>query len=115
MMDIGYIRQINRKKARESRRLGIEPRQYAGEGDTPIGGIPHIGDRRPRGYQLVNTYFVDSSGVGSPGEPALTIKEFIAKLVPGRYYAIIEVGQFQLFVGEFVKKEKKGSLKEYVA
>lgn len=48
-------------------------------------------------------YFVDASGFGHRGEPALTIKEFLDKLEVGYGYAIVEAGRFQVKIGKFCK------------
>jgi len=65
--------------------------------------FPNIGDFRPKGWELTESYFVDSSGFGSDNEPALTVRQFLKKLQDGFGYAIIEEGQFQVYVGEFKK------------
>jgi len=57
-------------------------------------------------------YFVDSSGFGSSGEPALTYQSFSGKVsdllaqYPGRkwYAALSGVGQFQVYVTLFYKE-----------
>lgn len=52
-------------------------------------------------------WFVDSSGVGRPGESALTPDQFTAELRdyvaenPGHGFAITGIGQFQVYVGAF--------------
>jgi hypothetical protein len=73
--------------------------------------IPNFGEYRPDGWKLWDTYFVDSSGFGGEDEPAMTYSQFInvvkanTKAVgPGLGYAFIEVGQFQVVIGEFVKE-----------
>ena len=63
--------------------------------------FPFIGSYVPKGWKMVGSYFVDSSGFGNPDEPALTAEQLIEKLQVGRGYAIIEQGQFQVYVGEF--------------
>tara|TARA_R110000824_G_scaffold19793_2_gene75902 strand:- start:21992 stop:22366 length:375 start_codon:yes stop_codon:yes gene_type:complete len=73
-----------------------------GDGDT----VPFIGDRVPEGWELVDTHFVDTSGFGSPGEPALTIDSFIriaeGGLKNARGWASIhQTGPFQVYIGEF--------------
>ncbi len=71
-------------------------------GRVPNLGIPFIGSYRPRGYRPVGEpLFVDSSGFGAPGEPALTQAEFVRKLRVGFAYAVVEAGQFQCYVQEF--------------
>ncbi len=36
-------------------------------------------------------------------EPALSVNQFLKKLKVGHGYALIEEGEFQVYVGEFVK------------
>jgi hypothetical protein len=49
--------------------------------------------------------FVDSSGWGLPGEPALTLDQFKARIGelltvhPVLYVGVTEIGQFQCYVG----------------
>jgi hypothetical protein len=73
--------------------------------------IPNIGDHRPKSWELLEILFVDASGCGDPGEPALTQKQFAERMKPGFGYAVIEVGQFQVYVGKFqkIKKAKAGA------
>jgi hypothetical protein len=56
----------------------------------------------PWGWELTGEeYFVDSSGFGSPGEPALTFDQFATKCTEGMGYAITEAGQFQVYIAEY--------------
>ncbi len=64
--------------------------------------FPNYSDEKlPEDWEQVDTLFCDYSGVGRPGEPALTIKELKAELEVGKAYAIIDQGQFQLQLGVF--------------
>jgi len=78
-----------------------EPKQATEDGENMI-GIPNI-EREQENWELVDEVFVDHSGFGRPGEPALTIKEFHATIKAGLGYGVVEAGQFQLFVGVFEK------------
>ncbi len=110
MLGIDYIKEINRERAQEAAAEGLEPFVYYNT-DEVRDLIPfpfaHIGDHRPEGWELVESHFVDSSGLGSPGEPALTANQFVELVEeriaanPGTGWAIIEAGQFQVYVGEF--------------
>jgi len=71
--------------------------------DFPPFPFPNIGSHIPEGWEKINEYFVDSSGVGAIGELALTAEQFIKMLKVGFGYAITEVGQFQVYVGEYKK------------
>jgi hypothetical protein len=52
--------------------------------------------------------FVDKSGFGAPGEPAMTIQEFADWIEPNYGYAIVEEGQFQITIGVFKRVLKMG-------
>ncbi|MDO8547837.1 MAG: hypothetical protein Q7R68_10825 [Nitrospirales bacterium] len=70
----------------------------------PLLPFPDRSDmEHPKGFTKTQIYFVDSSGLGAPGEAALTIPAFLARLKAGCYYAITGVGQFQVFVTEYTK------------
>jgi hypothetical protein len=102
MMSLATINELAREQAARAAADNLEPLIIWDPED--IRHIPNFGDYRPEGWELVETYFVDKSGWGRPGEPALTLDEFLAKIVPGRAYALIEEGQFQVYVGEFVRE-----------
>ena len=77
-------------KAKTDKDLGVKACKVVGNGDI-------------KGYELVNTFFVDSSGFGGDSEPALTFPRFLDKVRAGYYYGIKEVGQFQVYIGEYKK------------
>lgn len=110
MMSPETISYLARKQARAAAKNGSKPLIIEAE-DLPriatvIRHIPNIGTYRPRGYKLVETLFVDKSGMGSENEPAMTFTKFCSVVRPGYAYAIIEEGQFQVVIGEFqVKRE----------
>ena len=71
-----------------------------------------------QGYELVKEFFVDNSGWGSESEPALTINRFINELSEllkdypqGLYSFITDCGQFQIYIGCFIKTKNKTSKK----
>lgn len=64
--------------------------------------IENVKDRQ--NWDKVDEMFVDSSGFGAEDEPALTIKQFYEQVKAGLGYAVIEAGQFQVYVGVFEKK-----------
>lgn len=134
MMSPETIRAMSRRAARQSRERGDEPLLVEDHDRGVLGEhlrhMPFIGDRCPRGWRRVpassidpalrfmcavpwhgaeaGMYVqVDSSGFGSPDEPALTYSEFCqwVSRVPGeRGYAIVEAGQFQVVVGVFERR-----------
>lgn len=103
MMSLQQIANESRRAARRAAREHRTPYIWETEdiGHAFPLPFPSIGTYRPKGWELIETYFVDSSGYGAPGEAALTANQFIEKLKPGLGYAIIEVGEFQVVVGEF--------------
>jgi hypothetical protein len=82
-------------------------KQYGPQRCFPFPNWDESGRHAFRGYTRVATWFVDSSGFGAPGEPALTVEEFIDRLRPGSAYAIVGVGQFQVYVAEFEKNKRR--------
>lgn len=104
MFSLETIKQMNEERAEEARERRLEPYLYNGNPEY-LKRIPNIGNHRPKGWKLVETYFVDSSGFGTEGELALTFNQFANRAKIGYGYAIIEAGQFQVYIGEFVKIE----------
>lgn len=104
------LEQIRKESAEAAQRAAEERREPLiafEDGDDAVFGAPFLGDYVPEGWTLVRKYFVDGSGFGAPGEPALTAKEFLRKVKGGRGYAILEAGQFQVFVGEYTREEER--------
>lgn len=109
MMDPRQIRALADEAAHKARREGREPYGFFDEADVgeSLRKLPFIGHHVPRGFRLVDTLFVDTSGLGSEDEPALTLRAFRERIVRdvqdgNRYsYAITEVGQFQAYVGVY--------------
>ena len=109
-MDLYAIKYLNEKIARRARKSKLKPYviteadlEEAKKGMFTF-SLPNLGYFKPKGWEKVKEYFVDKTGAGSPYEPALTIDQFIEKLIPGRAYAMIEEGEMQCYLGEFVKE-----------
>ena len=115
MMSLAYIQHESDKAARRAAKLRKQPyvpfdldevESYLTEGKGfPF---PNIGSHRPRNWQITDqVWFVDSTGHGGDNEPALTHQQFKRELLsfvsenPTMGYAIIEVGQFQLYIAAF--------------
>lgn len=115
MMDPRVIHENALKAARKAARLKriplvieAEDLPLLAEGEPLRGGFPFLGTYIPKGWTRTgNTYFVDSSGWGGSGELALTLKQLLAKVVPGRGYAVVEAGQFQVYVAEYIPPKAK--------
>ncbi len=105
MMSLNQIQYESRAAAAKASREGKRPFIVEAEDlkAMPPFPFPFIGSYVPNGWEKVEDYFVDSSGFGQPGEPALTIEQFLPRLKMGRGYAVTEAGQFQLYIGEYVQ------------
>lgn len=72
-------------------------------------GFRDMGETIKVGYELVDDLFVDASGFGVGGEPALTKEEFLkvlSEIVEKHktvYTWITSKGQFQVYVGVYIK------------
>lgn len=102
MYSLKMIERMNRETAKKAK--GKKP--YIAKCDNDLHtfrNCPNFGDYRPAGYKLVDSLFVDNSGFGGEGESALTASQFLLKIEKGKGYAIIETGQFQIYVGVFEK------------
>lgn len=117
MWDIEVIRSMNRDAAKKSRRQKAVPYHLTSPSevvDMASFPFPYLGDacddfdhtlRR-----LEPDLFVDSSGFGQPGEPALCLAEFKQELlrllqVHGELHlAVSEAGQFQVYVALWVRR-----------
>lgn len=107
MMSIETIRQMSQEAAERAAAEHLEPYIIWQDDidNMPPFPFPSLGDYVPDGWELVETYFVDSSGFGREDEPALTVGQFLQVLKEGYGYAVIEAGQFQVYVGEFRQLE----------
>jgi hypothetical protein len=89
------IEQNNRRAACEARENDVLPYLIVNPqkvDEWPPFPFPEVGDAADdydESFTRIDTLFVDSSGWGSPGEPALTTEQF-------------KDGQFQLYVGVWV-------------
>ena len=119
MMGLAEIKAANRRNSRAARReepfvITAEQRAILATGDLQGSGIyiPNLGDYVPRGWKQTvdKPYFVDTSGWGDPGEPALTHEQFakaLAKLPEGVGIGLIEAGQFQAYVATYVRTKPR--------
>ena len=117
MMDLQTMREREDEAAAGAKDQELEPAEAEegilnlwkeGKVPTPIEGIPFLGDYVPPGWEEVPfddpaqpRLFVDTSGFGGDGEPALTQDQFFKRLEAGYGYAIVEAGQFQAYVARF--------------
>lgn len=108
MMSLETMREVSREKAAAAAAENRQPYIVrAGDVDDWLAGrgyplpFPEIGDYVPEGWQHVRTLFCDHSGFGRDDEPALSIEQMLRELQIDHGYAITEVGQFQLRLGEY--------------
>ena len=108
MMSLQQIHAMSDTMTRRASRAGTVP-LVLNAGDNVM-GIPAIGYRVPRGWRLVKRLFVDSSGFGSDHEAAMSGRQFTeyVEAHPGFGWAIIEAGQFQVYVGQYERKASHG-------
>jgi|SRR3989304_2485919 len=123
MMSLDQIRSLSDEQAKRASAKKREPYVPFSREEVenyPPFPFPNIGSYKPLGWKEINydevgldgPFFVDKSGFGARGEPALTAKDFKDTLLEfydkleGCGFAIIEEGQFQLYVGVFKKVKK---------
>lgn len=104
MMSIENIKQTNKEQEEKAREMNTQPYVAKTNGDKGVRAAPHIGDFKPIGWKQVDTFFVDNSGMGTDDEAALTARQFLTKVKQNRGYAIIEAGQFQVVIAEYVRE-----------
>lgn len=104
MFSLETIKYMNREQAKKAR--GKKPYVVTEKDTFPPFPFPNFGDYRPKGWKLTRELFCDKTGMGTASEPALTVEHLIRELKIGYGYAIIEEGQFQLYIGEFEKEKK---------
>jgi len=80
-------------------------------GDIGVKNCKIVGNGDIYGYRLIKNYFVDNSGLGDRGEPALIFSDFLSNVKAGFYYGIQEAGQFQVYIGEY-EKLTRGEIKK---
>ena len=103
MYSLQYIKAINKEKSEQAEMEGATPYIAKFDGDEGVRAMPFLGDYIPKGYKIVNIFFVDSSGFGSESEMALTLGQFLNKVRAGFGYAIKESGQFQVYINEYME------------
>lgn len=100
-MSLESIEQLSREAGEQAAEQNQEPLVAFTDGDEGVLKCLNLGTYCPKGWKLIDRLFVDNSGFGTEGEAALTVKQFISKVKEGLGYAIIEEGQFQIYIGVF--------------
>lgn len=112
MMSPTTIRDMQQEAAAQAAQDQLTPFVYWKHDDLgPPFPFPDLGDYVPEGWEMTEHFMADTSGFGSPGEPADTPEQLRARIErvlaanPNDTigWAIIEVGQFQVVIGQFRK------------
>jgi hypothetical protein len=118
MMGLETLIAVNNQIAREAARRRLVP--YVPSDASEVDGwrnlpfeFPNIGYLEPRGWEKVESWFVDKYGRGLESEPAIThrrlkliLREYI-EANPEHGFAVVEEGQFQVVVSVFKPVEKQ--------
>lgn len=120
MMSQMQVADLRSVKATEAKRRGLVPVVVDQRDlDTEVGfkdlcaHIPFLGECEPEGFirttgEYSEMYFVDSSGLGSPGEAALTVEQFKDRVKADyqsaekdMFLGIYEAGEFQIYIARY--------------
>ena len=106
MISLDQIKALSDERAAQAAQDGLEPYvpfNAAEVNDYPPFPFPNIGSHEPKGWREINRLFVDSSGFGQPGELALTAGQLAFYVLNhlDNGYAIVQEGQFQVYVAVF--------------
>ena len=106
MFSLETIQQLNREAETSARIKGkvpyipVNPEEAESWPPFPFPSLGIV----PVGWVEKERWFVDKTGVGSPYEPALTHEQFTQHIQdwvqdhPHHGYAIVDEGQFQLYI-----------------
>jgi len=104
MMSLESIEQLSRKAGERAAKRKREPLIAFIDKDKQVMMCPNLGNYVPDGWKLIDRLFVDKMGFDADSR-CLTVDQFIAKVKSGLGYAIVEEGQFQIYIGVFEKVE----------
>jgi len=113
MMSLALIEELNREAGDKARTEDIHPyliKTLTQINNMPPFPFPFVGDAAEdfdiRYGERITNLFCDSSGMGAEDEPALTVNQLVEKLKELFFanheelrVAIVEHGQFQLYLG----------------
>lgn len=119
MWGLETIREMNADAAKVARRERVMPyyldsiAEVEAMAEDELFPIPFLGDACEdwdADWDRLDDLFVDSSGFGQEGEPALTARQFKQKLLGliqehgGIYVAVCEAGQFQVYIAVWASR-----------
>jgi hypothetical protein len=118
MMALEVIIAVNNQIAREAARRRLKP--YVPSSSEEVDSwrnlpfeFPNMGSHVPKGWEQVESWFVDKYGRGYEWEPAMThrrFKEVVREYItanPAHGFAVVEEGPFQVVIAAFKPVERK--------
>lgn len=104
MMSLSLIRKMSNEAAYQAAQDDLEPLTI--HEPSEIREIPTLGYHLPEGWRPLRVLFADATGWGREDEPALTLAQLQATVIPGLAYAICEAGQFQVRIVEMIPEDE---------
>ncbi len=111
MISLEHIKQLSDEAAVQAAEENKQPFVFWDDADiqSNLRNIPNIGSHEPEGWEEYGKpLFADKSGFGNPDEPSLTfahltgaIRAIIDRSAKSVGFAIVEEGQFQLYIQPF--------------
>lgn len=120
MWSLRTIDDLNRAATDKAQRKGNkQPRVVTADAidDMPPFPFPNFGNYEPPGWTECERWQVDSTGMDAGG-PAFSVEGFKRLLLeyierhPTHGFAIVEVGEFQVYVGAFMPIEEARSRRD---
>ena len=103
MMSLQLIEQLSKEAGERAAEENREPLVAFINRDAGIVKCPNLGNYVPDGWSLIERLFVDKDGLADGDGRCLSLQQFIDRVKAGLGYAIVEEGQFQLYIGVFKK------------
>jgi len=112
MMSTATLSRLNNDVCAKAASKGLKPYVPFDQAEIdafPPFPFPNLGGFEPEGWEEVGRYFLDKTGTDDSG-PAMSLDHFKSMLTPGVGYAIVEEGEYQVYIGEFARKGKNDGL-----
>jgi hypothetical protein len=117
MLSLSAIQNLSDEAAQRAAEENREPYVFwdKDEVDRSVRSIPNLGSHVPKGWsEFGDALFVDKSGMGADNEPALSLDQFkqeVKSIIDSHErdigFAIVEEGQFQIYIQPFTRLIKK--------
>ena len=111
MWGLDTIVDVNRRAGDKARAEGEEPLKITSDSAPYFDDLPFLSDEENNvdaRLKRIDTLFVDVSGIGRDGEPAMSLSELrerlqgLVKAHETIHVGIVERGQFQAYLGVWV-------------